>query len=153
MEGAEDWGLFRSGLTRAVASLIEAIDEERLSTLRALELPETSLAQWIARYYFDDGVAGPGVYGTLTTAPVFARSKGPRTLMHRHVSEDVPFGLVPMAEIAHAVGVHTPCTDALIELLSAAMRHPFRREGRTAERMGLAGLRRPEILALAFGGM
>ena len=50
VEGAEDWGLFRSGLTRAVASLIEAIDEERLSTLRALELPETSLAQWIARY-------------------------------------------------------------------------------------------------------
>ena len=57
---------------------------------------------------------------------------------HKYVTEDVPCGLVPMAALGDAVGVHTPAIDGLIALTSAALGHDFTKEGRNLDTLGLA---------------
>jgi opine dehydrogenase len=72
--------------------------------------------------------------------------RGPRSLDHRYLHEDVGWGLVPWSELGRALGVPTPVMDALITLGSALNDRDYRAEGLTLERLGLAG-KRPEELA------
>ena len=64
----------------------------------------------------------------------------PKTIQARYVTEDVPMSLVPMSELGRAIGVPTPCMDAVIQLTSTIYGKDFRKEGRNLEKMGLAGM-------------
>jgi opine dehydrogenase len=58
---------------------------------------------------------------------------------HKYVTEDVPCGLVAMAGLGDAAGVATPVFDGLIALSVAMLGRDFTWEGRSLERLGLAG--------------
>jgi opine dehydrogenase len=57
----------------------------------------------------------------------------------RYVTEDVPYGLVPIVELGRLASVPTPVAHALTVLASAALGRDFIKEGRTLARMGLEG--------------
>jgi len=152
VEAAEDWFIFRNGFTPAVARMMEAVDRERLATLRALQLPTVALVEWMLRFYANQGVRGRELHDVLSTAPVFQRSMGPKALHDRYLDEDVPYGLVPLASIARALDVATPHTDAVIDLASVVRETDFRAGGRTLERMGLADVTPRELAALLARG-
>ena len=54
-------------------------------------------------------------------------------------------GIVPLASIGRMMGVETPIMDAYINIASVVCGRDFRAEGRTAERLGLAGKTLEEI--------
>src|SRR5205807_1876997 len=62
--------------------------------------------------------------------------KAPATIDHRFLNEDVPYGLVAIAELGRAAGVPTPCADAAIDIASIVAARPFRRYGLTRDRLG-----------------
>ena len=70
---------------------------------------------------------------------MFKDSPAPRRLDARYVTEDVPFGLVPLAELGRLAGVPTPIALGLAHVASAALGRDFFAEGRTLARMGLEG--------------
>ena len=70
---------------------------------------------------------------------MFKDSPAPAALDARYVTEDVPYGLVPIAELGRLASVPTPVAQALTVLASAALGRNFAGEGRTLERMGLEG--------------
>ena len=76
-----------------------------------------------------------------------ANIMAPGVLDSRLVMEDVPMGLVPIAELGKAAGVPTPIMDAVITLCGALVKRDFRKEGRTLESLGIAGLDRDGLLA------
>jgi opine dehydrogenase len=147
-EAGEEWFIFGSGFTPAVARLMEAIDGERRAVLRALGLPDVSLLEWMIRFYGDRGVGGPTLHAALSAAPVFKKSTGPRTLRDRYLEEDVPYGLVPEVAIASALGVDLPATKGLIALASAAVGTDYARTGRHAGRLGIGGMTSSQIRTL-----
>ena len=57
-------------------------------------------------------------------------------------------GLVPMECLATLAGVPTPTISAVISVSSAINGIDYRATGRTLERLGLAGLSVPAVLAL-----
>jgi opine dehydrogenase len=57
----------------------------------------------------------------------------------RYVTEDVPYGLVPIVELGRLASVPTPVAHALTVLASSALGRDFIKEGRTLARMGLEG--------------
>ena len=71
---------------------------------------------------------------------------------HRYIKEDVGFGLVPMTEIGHSLGVKTPVMDALITLASAMHKTDYRAEGLTLKKMGLGGGRQHDIFKVMREG-
>jgi opine dehydrogenase len=66
--------------------------------------------------------------------------RAPATIDHRFLNEDVPYGLVAIAELGRVAGVPTPCADAVIDIASVVAGRSYRAEGLTRERMGIAGL-------------
>jgi opine dehydrogenase len=78
--------------------------------------------------------------------------RAPATIDHRFLNEDVPYGLVAIAELGRIAGVPTPCADAVIDIASIVAARPFRQEGLTCERMGIAGMNATAVNALLRTG-
>jgi opine dehydrogenase len=106
-----------------------------------------TLENWFDRTY---GVRGADLTETcqlLTTNSdgPYQATGTPTSFAHKYITEDVPVGLVPMRALGATAGVATPAIDALITLVHAMTGRDFAVEGRTLERMGLAGMNTGEI--------
>jgi opine dehydrogenase len=129
------------GTTPAVRSLIEATDQERIRLREGLGY---AAPHWpLADYYRDaDWFYGRGAFSNVQRRSVWREQIG---FDHRYIREDVAFGLVLWSSLGRALGVETPLTDSLIELVHGMTGIDQRREGRTLERLGFAGLTAPQI--------
>lgn len=117
IEKAEAWGNY-DGITPAVARLIEALDEERLALAERCGVTVRSAEE---HYRLTFGFA-PGLSIAEMAAAVHERRKGPpgpTSLDTRFVTEDVPFGIVPLIELGRRLGMDLPLHAAGARLLSA----------------------------------
>jgi opine dehydrogenase len=124
------------GTTPLVRKVIEATDAERITLRDALGYAPP---HWpLADYYADrDWFYGPGAYGTVQNRSVWRERLD---FSHRYIVEDVAIGLVLWSSLGRALGVPTPLTDALVDLTTGITGVDYESEGRTLERLGLAGL-------------
>ncbi len=146
------WPYFIEGLTPSVARLVETLDAERLALTDCFDLPRRTSLEWLARNYADQGFAGANLYEAFQTSPVFRTSASPSTLAHRHFLEDVPFGLVPMASLGRSLGLPMRMSDSVIDIAGALMARDFRQEGRSVEKLGLAGMTAANIVQYVTQG-
>jgi opine dehydrogenase len=139
LDAGERFQFYGRGITRSVARVIEAVDRERVALAQAFGVEVTTLQGWLAEGYGVRG--GDDLYELIQRLhrEVFKDSPAPSALDARYVTEDVPFGLVPCMELGRLAGVPTPISEALTAIASVALGRDFRREGRTLDRMGLAG--------------
>lgn len=70
---------------------------------------------------------------------------GPNDINDRYLTEDIPIALVCWASIADQLGIDTPIMDAVITLVGVAHDKNWFVNGRSAERLGLAGRNIEEI--------
>jgi opine dehydrogenase len=139
-------GKFRfyyDGITTSVAKLVEAVDRERISLCRSLGVWTIGAIEWQRKIYRANGETLPEV---LHSNRSYEEIQAPRSKESRLLTEDVPMGLVPMAEIAKIVGISTPFIDCAILLASEIMGQDYRTTGRNLEAMGLAGLNKEQLL-------
>ena len=68
------------------------------------------------------------------------------------VTEDVPYGLVPLSDLAKVAGVPTPHIDAVITLCSTFNGEDYRAIGRSFANLGLAGKSLDEIKDIVTNG-
>jgi opine dehydrogenase len=138
---------YGEGVTPSIARLVESIDGERLAVAAALGVRVPSLVEWYAASY---GTHGNALYETVQQVRGYDGIKGPTTLQTRYLFEDIPTGLVPLSALGEALGVPTPAMRAVVELGSRLLGRDFWREGRTLEKLGLAGKGPEEIRRLAL---
>lgn len=145
-------GAFRhylDGITSSVARLLEQLDEERVAVARAIGVGALTAREWLAEVY---GVERPSLYEAIQATPAYEGVGAPSSLDHRYIWEDVPTGLVPIAELGRACGVATPVTETLILLAGAIFGVDFRQAGRTLERLGMVGWNPERIRRYALEG-
>ena len=73
-------------------------------------------------------------------ASPLAKIKGPGYLDYRYLTEDVPYGLVTAASLGDMVGVDAKLIKTLIYIASIINKRDHMKEGRTVERLGIAGM-------------
>lgn len=124
IERGEAWSNY-GGITQAVARLIEALDRERLDVAVACGMTVRSVEQHYQRSF---GFA-PGESLAAMAAEIDRRRggkpPGPTTLDTRFVTEDVPFGIVPLIRIAAHLGVAVPLHEAGLAMISALYGRDF----------------------------
>ena len=149
-----DFYFYSEGITPAIARLIGAVDRERLDIVRKLGLNPLSFVEifYQAGLTSDAGRSGNSVYRAIQESAPNRTIKSPASLSHRYLKEDVGYGLVPMAEIARLVESETPVIDALIALASEINEIPYRTEGLTLQKMGLASVPARDLKAFLHEG-
>jgi opine dehydrogenase len=136
-------------ITPAMARVMEAVDKERMAVAEKLGLKTRDLKTTLELFY---GATGRDLYETVLNCPPYQKQLAPTSLNHRYVTEDVPYGLVPIASLGKQLGVETPVTAALVTIASAETGRDFWKEGLTVEKMGLAGRTADEIIAYVERG-
>jgi opine dehydrogenase len=138
LDAGERFQFYGAGITGSIARVVASLDAERVAVAQAFGVEVPTVHGWLAQAY---GLKGDDLYALIQRLhyEVFKDSPAPTSLDARYVTEDVPFGLVPLAELGRLAGVPTPTAEALTTLASAALGRDFRREGRTLARMGLEG--------------
>jgi opine dehydrogenase len=139
-----DFHMYDTGITEAVARVVHGV-------YREVEAVAEALGTRVLRYEEEAFRTRASIMGVAFRAPfdtvaVIGSIAGPGSVEDRYITEDLPYGLVPVAELGDAAGVETPLIDAIVTLGSAVCGRDFRSEGRGIERLGLAGLAPDEIV-------
>jgi opine dehydrogenase len=143
-----DFEYYLEGVTPAIASVLEAIDQERVNVASALGIRANTAREWL---YLAYDAAGKVLLDAMRANPGYSGIKSPGTIQHRYISEDVPASLVPIASIGEMLKVPTPTIRAVITLASAMHGVDYWAEGRTVERLGIAGMSVKDIRFLVVG--
>jgi len=146
VEGPQDGSVdFHKWGTKTTFRLSHQLDVERLRVMEAMGLETLSFEEF-------EKLAYNGRH--YTPLPQNAGSIATNALQapDRFVDEDVPMGLVPVAEFGDLVNVDTPVTDVMIKIADLVRERDFHKEGRTMEYMGLADMGVEDILEFVRRG-
>lgn len=144
-----EFQFYVDGVTESTAHMLEVIDRERVTIGACLGVRAQTALEWLASAY---SATGENLYEAMHDNPGYAGIMAPRSLRHRYIFEDIPFSLVPLAELGRRFGVNVWAIDSMIHLSCALHRVNYLYRGRTLERMGLTGLQVSEINALVNTG-
>lgn len=141
-EQGEDWPNYGS-ITQGVGRIIDAMDVERRTLARAFGLEVRSVQD---HYRLSFGVE-PGPVGEMAAAVYRKRPEllGPKSLDTRFITEDVPFGLVPLELLGAVAGMDLPLHRAGIALFDAICARDFRAENDLLPALRLDGLGPAEL--------
>ena len=137
-----DYLFYFEGTTPSVGRVIDAVDRERLALAEAAGVPTKPFVEIFHEMGYTSARAAEegSAYVALQESAPNRWIKGPSSLDHRYIHEDVGWGLVPWSEMGRAYGVPTPTMDGLITLGGVLNASDYRTEGLTLERLGLAGV-------------
>lgn len=130
-----DFYFYKEAIPPGVGRVTEMLDAERMAIATKLGYASTSMVASLKAA----GGEGDNVSEIISNNPQWAKIQGPDNYKNRYYTEDIPFGLVGWAYVAHAIGVETPIMDSLITLSNGLMQQDCWKTGRQLEEMGLAG--------------
>jgi opine dehydrogenase len=119
--------------------------------LEAFGIEGISVVETLHRYYGHQGMDGEDLFELFSNSPIHKPARGPKTTYNRLLTEDIPYGLVPMASFGRLVGVPTPLMNAIITLASVINKEEYRQTGRSLESLGLSGKPPHEIINYVNG--
>ncbi|MBT9150515.1 MAG: Opine dehydrogenase [candidate division WS2 bacterium] len=140
-----NFDFYLDGLSPSLANILEEIDKERIAVAAALGVKVNSAREWLYQVY---NSVGETLYQAIHRTSTYKGIKSPSNISHRYIWEDVPTSLVPIASIGDMLGVATPTIKSVIHTASIVHQKDYWKEGRTVEKLGLAGLSVKEIRQL-----
>jgi opine dehydrogenase len=138
------------GMTPGVARVMRGLDDERRAVACAFghDLPILT-AEMQAIGTVEASVRDPNDFvAAISSGEANRRIKAPDSLRHRYYHEDFGYGLLPFTVLAKISGVDTPVADSLLQIGQILIGFDPLSAGRTAERMGIAGLDRVRLMKL-----
>lgn len=142
--------MYKEGITEAVARVIKSVYEETLALAAAI-------GSEVIHYEDHEFMTPSSIMGIALQAPFDTLTihathvKGPQSMEDRYITEDLPYGLVPMSELGKKLGVKTPIIDALINIGCIICRSNYWETGRTFKKLGLEAMDRNELLKFING--
>lgn len=140
---ANGFKYYWEAISPTVAKVVEQLDAERLAVGAAYGTKLLSAFEWLDQSY---PVHGDTLYERIQSNEAYGHIKAPTSVDVRYLTDDVPNGLVPIEALGKAAGVETPCISAVITLGCAMFRKDYRKEGRSLENIGLAGLNKEQVI-------
>ena len=136
-------------VTPGMAEVMEAVDRERIALGKKFDLKISTTKEALLDYY---GATGKNLYETLLNCNVYQIQIPPTSLQYRYISEEVPFGFVPIVFLGDQLGVPVPIIKGMTNIACAATKIDYWSEGLTMEKLGLSGKTSEEIMEYANTG-
>jgi opine dehydrogenase len=143
-----DFTFYVEGMTPGVVRVMQALDQERRAVARAFghDLPPL-VAEMQAIGTVEPAITDfDNLAAAISGGTANSKIKAPDSLAHRYYREDFGYGLLPFLAFAAIAGVATPTAHSLLQLGVALTGSDFAADGRTATRMGIAGMTRDQLI-------
>jgi opine dehydrogenase len=149
-----EFTFYVDGMTDGVGRVMQQLDNERRIVASAYghELPALD-DEMLAIGTIDQDSADLRLPERIRQGRANRSIKAPNSLQHRYYVEDFWYGLMPFMALADVANVPVPTARSLMTL-AAALKSESESEslrGRTAQRMGVQGLGKKEIIDLVRG--
>lgn len=132
----DDFFLFRDGVTPSVARLMAAAyrDIEAIAAHLGLSVKSYAVEEFQAVGSIE---ASNFIRHDGARDDIFRKVRGPASIRHRFILENIPFGLTPISEMGKLLGISTQIIDAFIDIGTAVCEQDFRGGGRTLKSLGI----------------
>ncbi|MGD9065743.1 MAG: NAD/NADP octopine/nopaline dehydrogenase family protein [Desulfobacterales bacterium] len=137
IDSGEAFLYYWQGFTPAVSSIVEALDAERFRLAEALDTSPITVQEFFSSAYPTEGKK---LWQQVQSNEAYRSITAPKSMKTRLILEDLPTGLVPYSSLGQEFNIRTPLCDSFIEIANAMINTDFRKEGRTLNNLGLAGL-------------
>ncbi|MBA7706820.1 Opine dehydrogenase [subsurface metagenome] len=139
----KDFYLYRDGNTLSTSKGIKAVFEEVSKVADAvgvtmLEYPEED-------FWKKSAIMSTYFRAAFDKEGAVAKISGPSSVKSRYITEDIPYGLVPIAKLGRHFNVATPVINAVIEFASVINQTNYQEEGMSLEELGIADLSKEEL--------
>ena len=136
---------YKDGFTHGVSRTTDALDEERLSIMKILQITPIRFVDLFHKIGSTSNDTG-GVYEAMAASEPNRTIKSPGSLDSRYIHEDIGNGLVPMVEFARIAGIHTPIMQSLVTLACKFNQVNYWETGRNSKRLGIDGMNVQDLL-------
>lgn len=134
------------GATESVARFMESIDEERMNVAEAMGLDRVSCKEWLVKMYSQYGAKGNSLREVLLSCQNYQTGATPSHLKFTYLSQDVPYGLIPMTSLGDKLNVPTPRSNLTAQMACYLNQTDYWAESRTLEKLGLLEMDKSELL-------
>jgi len=135
--------MYREGITESVARVIRKVFEEAEAVAKAWGF---EVEQYEDRdFRTTASIMGVAFQAPFDTIGVIASIAGPHSVRDRYITEDLPYGLVPLVQFGEKLSVPTPVVRSLVEIGCVVCNEDFFKTGRTLDKLGIAHLSPQEI--------
>ena len=128
-----DFYIYKEAYTPSVERVIEVLDQEIAAILKVLGFHAIS-----SKVMFEKRYEKP--WKDIREWFRKIGSKGPFNARERYITEDVPTGMVLISSLGKMLGISTPTFDSVINLCGVINDTNYWETGRTAQKLGLAGM-------------
>lgn len=151
IDNQKDVLFYHEALTESIGKIMDAMDEERMALNQfGFNLP--SLFSIVQSHYPHQGAVGDAIWKLSRSNPIYPTSKLPTTLNHRYITEDMPFGLVPMQQILLKYNIACPTITSVVKIIETLTGKQYAPVARTLAALGIGELSAEALLHLAYEG-
>jgi opine dehydrogenase len=129
-------------ITPSVGRVIDDLDLERRAIADKLGISGITIPEVLGKYY---GAVGENSYEVIHNCDLYHSQTSPDRLSFRYVTEELPFGLVPIASLGEHLGLETTNIRSIIHLGEMTNEVDYWKTGCTVESFGFAGRSVAEI--------
>ena len=134
IESDRKWKYYYDGITPTIGKFLVALDKERKKIGKAFGFDLTEIKDWYDILY---DATGDNLSEIVSNNKAYADIDGQKSLQTRYLLEDIPMGLVPLADLGRLAGVKIDHIESLINMGELLLEKDFSKEGRTLKNLGL----------------
>jgi opine dehydrogenase len=135
--------LYRDGVTLSVSRGIKRVFEEVSQVAAAMGV--TMLDYPAEDFWKKSTIMSTYFRAVSDKEGMVNKISGPESVKSRYITEDLPYGLVPIKKLAQQYDISTPLIDAVIEFGSIINQTDYMREGISLEDLGIGGLSKNDL--------
>lgn len=139
LENGEDYSYYGDAATSMVMKYMGKADAERMAVAAAAGVKVESALD-IMNSFWDDKY--DSMYDALKLNKMYVANRGPTSLSYRFITEDVPYGVVPLLHLSRWLQVPAPYMETMISAYSLLMDYDFMANGPVLTKELLEAVRR-----------
>jgi opine dehydrogenase len=141
---------FYGEVSMCASRLTDAHDVERMKVAAAYDCVPDTWPEDCHRIYELEGKNLYELHGSVSDR--HAQKWNQLEEIERLLVEDICYSFIPMEELAGVVGLTTPVTTAMTDILAVLTGYDYRAKGITLQELGLGGMTREQIIEFATFG-
>jgi opine dehydrogenase len=139
----EQFFFYRDGNTLSISRGIKRIFDEVSSLAEAVGVKMSTYPE--EDFWKKSAIMSSYARAVFDKEGCVAKISGPASVKSRYITEDIPYGLVPIQKLATQYSVSTPLINAVIELGSIINQTDYTKEGMSLEEIGISRLSQSEL--------